>query len=263
MANVDTLQALFVEELRDLLDAEKQLVRTLPKLARKATSESLAVAFREHLEETRGHVNRLEQVFERIGTRASSKKCVGMQGLIEDGDESIQEAEDGPVRDAALIAAAQRAEHYEMAGYGTARTYATLLGHASAASLLEQTLNEEKAADAKLTGIAESLVNPEAAAEPSTSEERSSFAARTAEWLGSTAGAAVGQVGRLAGRFSGSRGRAGSAAAAKTSSGRSGGAGRASGRSASGTRSGARRAPGGGSRPRRAAAGSRTPRKSR
>jgi ferritin-like metal-binding protein YciE len=256
MANVDTLQALFVEELRDLLDAEKQLVRTLPKLARKATSESLAAAFQEHLEQTRGHVNRLEQAFERIGTRASAKKCVGMQGLIEDGEESIQEAEDGPVRDAALIAAAQRAEHYEMAGYGTARTYATLLGHTSAASLLEQTLNEEKAADAKLTGIAEGLVNPEAAAEPG-SKERSSFAVRTAAWLGSTAGAAVGQVGRLAGRFTGAKGRKGSAA---PSSARSGGGKRAGARRASGSRSGARRATSG-SRPRRAAAGSRTPRK--
>ena len=256
MANVDTLQALFVEELRDLLDAEKQLVRTLPKLARKATSESLAGAFREHLEQTRGHVIRLEQVFERIGTRASAKKCIGMQGLIEDGDETIEEAEDGPVRDAAIIAAAQRAEHYEMAGYGTARTYATLLGHTSAASLLEQTLNEEKAADAKLTGIAEGLVNPEAAAEPG-SEERSSFAVRTAAWLGSTAGAAVGRVGRLAGRFTGATGRTSSAAPSST---KSGGGRRAGARRASASRSGTRRATSG-SRPRRATAGSRTKRK--
>ena len=257
MPNVDTLQALFVEELRDLLDAEKQLVRTLPKLARKATSESLAAAFQEHLEETRGHVDRLEQVFERIGTRASAKKCVGMQGLIEDGEESIQEAEDGPVRDAALIAAAQRAEHYEMADYGTARTYATLLGHTSAASLLEQTLNEEKTADAKLTSIAEGLVNPEAAAEPG-SEKRGSFAVRTAEWLGSTAGAAVGQVGRLAGRFTGATGRKGSAA---PSSARPGGGRKAGARRASGSRSGTPRATSGGSRQRRATAGSRSPRK--
>jgi ferritin-like metal-binding protein YciE len=258
MAKVDTLQALFVQELRDLLDAEKQLVRTLPKLARKATTESLAAAFREHLEQTREHVDRLGQVFEQIGTRASAKKCVGMQGLIEDGDESIQEAEDGPVRDAAIIAAAQRAEHYEMAGYGTARTYATLLGHTSAASLLEQTLNEEKTADAKLTGIAERLVNPEAAAEPG-SEERGSFAMRTAEWLGSTAGAAVGQVGRLAGRrFTGAKGRTGPAAQAST---RSGSGRRAGTRRASGSRSGARRATSGGSRRRRATAVSRAPRR--
>ena len=166
MAKVDTLQSLFVEELRDLLDAEKQLVRTLPKLARMATAPTLAAAFREHLEETRGHVSRLEQALEGLGLRASSKKCVGMQGLIEDGQETIEEAEDGPVRDAALIGAAQRAEHYEMAGYGTARTFATLLGHAAIASVLESTLNEEKAADAKLTAIAEAMVNPEAAAEP-------------------------------------------------------------------------------------------------
>jgi ferritin-like metal-binding protein YciE len=223
MAKVDTLQSLFVEELRDLLDAEKQLVRTLPKLARMATAPTLAAAFREHLEQTRGHVTRLEQALEGLGLRASSKKCVGMQGLIEDGEETIEEAEDGPVRDAALIGAAQRAEHYEMAGYGTARTFATLLGHAAIASVLESTLNEEKAADAKLTGIAEAMVNPEAAAEPPHGD-RSGFAARTAEWLGSTAGAAAGQIGRFAGRLAGggqktasSTTRTGRPAARKTS----------------------------------------------
>ncbi len=204
MAKVATLQSLFVEELRDLLDAEKQLVRTLPKLARMATADTLAAAFREHLDETRGHVSRLEQALKSLGLRASSKKCVGMQGLIEDGQETIEEAEVGPVRDAALIGAAQRAEHYEMAGYGTARTFATLLGHAAIASTLETTLEEEKAADAKLTGIAEGMVNPEAAAEPAASDEAGGgFAARTAEWLGSTAGAAAGRIGRMAGRFTG------------------------------------------------------------
>jgi ferritin-like metal-binding protein YciE len=219
MAKVDTLQALFVEELRDLLDAEKQLVRTLPKLARKASSETLAAAFRAHLEQTRQHVSRLQQAFERLGLRASSKKCVGMQGLIEDGQESIGEAEDGPVRDAALIAAAQRAEHYEMSGYGTARTFATLLGHAEVASLLERSLEDEKAADLKLTGIAEALVNPDAADEEPSDAQGESFAARTAAWLGSTAGAAVSGVGRLAGRFTGAGTR-------KTGARRSGAAGR-------------------------------------
>jgi ferritin-like metal-binding protein YciE len=215
MAKVDTLQSLFVEELRDLLDAEKQLVRTLPKLARMATSETLASAFREHLAETRVHVSRLEQALEGLGLRATSKKCVGMQGLIEDGQESIDEAEDGPVRDAALIAAAQRAEHYEMAGYGTARTFASLLGHTAVASVLEGTLNEEKAADTKLTGIAEAMVNPEAAAEPS-SDNGPGFAARTAGWLGSTAGAAVNQIGQFAGRFGGARKPAAGASRAKS-----------------------------------------------
>jgi ferritin-like metal-binding protein YciE len=208
MAKVDTLQSLFVEELRDLLDAEKQLTRTLPKLAKMATAATLAAAFREHLAETREHVMRLEQGFQRLGLRASSKKCVGMQGLIEDGQESIEEAEDGPVRDAALIAAAQRAEHYEMAGYGTARTFAMLLGHSEIAPLLERTLEEEKAADAKLTRIAEGMVNPSAAAKaPASDDERAGLAARTAEWLGSTAGAAVGQIGQLAGRFAGRKAR--------------------------------------------------------
>jgi hypothetical protein len=159
-----------------------------------------------------------------------------MQGLIEDGQESIEEAEDGPVRDAALIAAAQRAEHYEMAGYGTARTFATLLGHGAIASTLESTLDEEKAADAKLTSIAEAMVNPEAAAEPASSDEgRAGFAARTAEWLGSTAGAAAGQIGRFAGRFagggaqkaaaSGRRGTSTKRASAAPSAGRAKGAG--------------------------------------
>ena len=215
MAKVDTLQSLFVQELRDLLDAEKQLVRTLPRMARMATSPTLSSALREHLEETRGHVSRLEQALESLGLRASSKKCVGMQGLIEDGEETIEEAEDGPVRDAALIGAAQRTEHYEMAGYGTARTFATLLGHAGIASVLESTLNEEKAADAKLTAIAEAMVNPEAAAEPPAGDDRSGFAARTAEWLGSTAGAAVGQIGRMAGRLAGAGQKMGSSGAVR------------------------------------------------
>jgi ferritin-like metal-binding protein YciE len=215
MAKVDTLQSLFVQELRDLLDAEKQLVRTLPRMARMATSPTLSSALREHLEETRGHVSRLEQALESLGLRASSKKCVGMQGLIEDGEETIDEAEDGPVRDAALIGAAQRTEHYEMAGYGTARTFATLLGHAGIASVLETTLNEEKAADAKLTTIAEAMVNPEAAAEPPAGDDRSGFAARTAEWLGSTAGAAVGQIGRMAGRLAGAGQKMGSSGAVR------------------------------------------------
>ena len=215
MAKVDTLQSLFVQELRALLDAEKQLVRTLPRMARMATSPTLSSALREHLEETRGHVSRLEQALESLGLRASSKKCVGMQGLIEDGEETIDEAEDGPVRDAALIGAAQRTEHYEMAGYGTARTFATLLGHAGIASVLETTLNEEKAADAKLTTIAEAMVNPEAAAEPPAGDDRSGFAARTAEWLGSTAGAAVGQIGRMAGRLAGAGQKMGSSGAVR------------------------------------------------
>jgi hypothetical protein len=171
-----------------------------------------------------------------------------MQGLIEDGEESIEEAEDGPVRDAALIGAAQRAEHYEMAGYGTARTFATLLGHGAIASALERTLDEEKAADAKLTGIAERMVNPDAAAEPPNAADRSGFAARTAEWLGSTAGAAAGQIGRFAGRLAGgqqktasSTRRTGRPAVRKT-----GGTGRAAATSSAAKRSSARasRSPG-------------------
>ena len=162
MAKVDTLQSLFVEELRDLLDAEKQLVRTLPKLARMATAPTLAAAFREHLEQTRGHVTRLEQALEGLGLRASSKKCVGMQGLIEDGREHVEADGDEDVIDAALIAAAQKVEHYEISAYGTAREHANCLGHAEIADLLQQTLDEEKEADRKLSALAEDLINRQA-----------------------------------------------------------------------------------------------------
>ena len=257
MAKVDTLQELFVEELRDLLDAEKQLVRTLPKLAKKATAETLAAAFREHLEETRNHVSRLEQALEGLGLRASSKKCVGMQGLIEDGQETIEEAEDGPVRDAALIGAAQRAEHYEMAGYGTARTFATLLGHGEIATLLESTLDEEKAADAKLTGIAEAMVNPEAAAEPASGRAgRGGVAARTAEWLGSTAGAAANQIGQLAGRFTGGKRPAASASRSRRAATAAQARGRSTGTNTRRTTSSRAASPTASARPQRRASGS-------
>jgi ferritin-like metal-binding protein YciE len=163
MAQLDSLDALFEEELRDIYDAEKQLTKALPKLAKKASDESLSEALTEHLQQTEEHVNRLEQVFDLIGRPARGKKCEGMQHLIAEGDEMMREAEDDATRDALMIAAAQKVEHYEIASYGTLRTWAGLLGKDDVVSLLEETLDEEKEADQKLTGLAESYVNEEAA----------------------------------------------------------------------------------------------------
>jgi ferritin-like metal-binding protein YciE len=156
------LQDLFVDQLRDLYSAEKQLVRALPKMAKKASDEGLKDAFTMHLEETRGHVERLEQIFESLGKRAGGKTCKAMQGLVEEGKEAMEEDAGPEVLDASLIAAAQRVEHYEMAGYGTVRAYANLLGNTAAAKLLQQTLDEEGAADKKLTKLAETSINIEA-----------------------------------------------------------------------------------------------------
>jgi ferritin-like metal-binding protein YciE len=154
---VESLQDLFIEQLQDLYDAEQQLVKALPKMANAATSDDLKNAFQEHLEKTKGHVERLEQVFEQMGERAKGKKCKGMEGLVKEGSEVISEDMDDDVKDAGLIAAAQRVEHYEIAGYGTVRTYASLLEQTEAADLLEQTLEEEKEADQTLTEIAENI----------------------------------------------------------------------------------------------------------
>jgi ferritin-like metal-binding protein YciE len=152
-----------IDELRDLLDAEKQVSKALPKMAKAASSEALKAAFQDHLRQTAGQIERLNQVFEQLGEPARGKKCEAMQSIIEEGQQMMKEAEAGPTRDALLIAAAQKVEHYEMASYGTARTFANQLGQTKAAGLLEQTLKEERATDEKLTGIAESTSNPQAA----------------------------------------------------------------------------------------------------
>jgi ferritin-like metal-binding protein YciE len=154
-----SLDDVFEAELKDLLSAEKQLVEALPEIAGAASSKDLAEAVNEHLEETRGHVKRLEQVFDEIGVPADSEHCEGMEGLISEGSEVAGAEGDGAARDAAIIGAAQRVEHYEIAAYGTARTLAKQLGHDRAAKLLSETLDEESAADEKLTRIAESSVN--------------------------------------------------------------------------------------------------------
>ena len=159
---IDSLQKLYVEELKDIYSAEKQILQALPKMAKKATNEQLRAAFQEHLEQTRGQVERLDRIFERLGKSSRGKKCKGMEGLLEEGKEVLEEDMDDEVRDAAMIAAAQRVEHYEIAAYGTVRTYAELLGEKGDAKLLQQTLNEEGDTDKKLSQLAESTVNLEA-----------------------------------------------------------------------------------------------------
>jgi ferritin-like metal-binding protein YciE len=151
---LNSLQDVFVEQLADLRSAEQQLVEALPKVARAASSDELRSAFEQHLEETRGHLGRLEEIFGRIETPAPAEHCEGMEGLIKEGEEVIGMSGDPMAKDAALIAAAQRIEHYEIAAYGTARTLADELGYDEATSLLDETLDEESDADKLLTKIA-------------------------------------------------------------------------------------------------------------
>jgi ferritin-like metal-binding protein YciE len=157
------LQDAFIDELRDTYDAEKQLMKALPKLARAATSDDLRQAFESHLEETRDQVSRLEEVFAAVGEKARGKHCDGIAGIIEEGASIMEDDFDDATMDACLIAAGQRAEHYEMAAYGTLVAWARVLGHDQAAALLEQTLAEEKAADETLSALAEGGINQEAA----------------------------------------------------------------------------------------------------
>jgi ferritin-like metal-binding protein YciE len=163
MAEKNTLHDAFLDELRDMYHAEKQLTSALPKLAKKAKSPDLTEAFRSHLAETENHVTRLEQVFAELGETAKAKTCEGMKGIIDEANEMIGESYDDETMDAVLIASAQRAEHYEIAAYGTLVTWARTMEHDSAADLLQQNLDEEKAADEKLTDIAESGINEQAA----------------------------------------------------------------------------------------------------
>ncbi len=159
----NSLNDLFVNQIEDLYDAENRLTKALPKMAEAANSNQLKQAFQQHLTETQGHVSRLETIFRELGVEPKRETCAAMKGLITEGEEMMGAKGDPEVKDAALIAAAQRVEHYEMSGYGTARTFAQRLGRTQAASLLQQTLNEETAADKKLTTIAESSVNRQAA----------------------------------------------------------------------------------------------------
>ena len=156
------LEELLVDELKDIYSAESQIVRALPKMARAASSPDLKRAFERHLEETRRQVERLDQIGNTLDVKLTGKKCKGMEGLIEEGKEIMEEDFDENAIDAGLIGAAQKVEHYEIAAYGTARTHATLLGYNKIARLLQQTLNEEGATDKKLTQLAESIINVEA-----------------------------------------------------------------------------------------------------
>lgn len=170
MSSVNNLQELLIDEIKDLYDAEKQLVKALPKMAKAATSPELKQGFTDHLEETKNHVFRLESVFERLSIPAKGKTCKAMQGLVEEGSEAIEL--DGPdaIRDACLIGAAQRVEHYEIAAYGTVRALAETLGEKEIVDLIEQTLEEEKSTDEKLTTLAET-VNEEANSVANQKEE--------------------------------------------------------------------------------------------
>ena len=153
----NSLKELYVEELKDLFSAENQLTKALPKMAKAASSDELRQGFEEHLEQTRGQVERLQQIFEQLGEKATGKKCLGMEGLIKEGAETMGEDFEDAMMDAALISAAQRVEHYEIAGYGSVIAYAELLGESEQASLLKETLEEEKETDEKLTELAKEI----------------------------------------------------------------------------------------------------------
>ena len=159
--SVSTIEELFIGELKDLYSAENQITKTLPKLVKAATTPELKKAFETHLKETEGQIERLNRIFEILGKSPRGKTCAGMKGVLEEGAEMLKETEEGSIRDAALISAAQRVEHYEMAGYGCVREYAKLLGQNEIAQLLDETLEEEKAADSKLGEVAKK-VNPAA-----------------------------------------------------------------------------------------------------
>ena len=173
MAEAGTLHDAFIEELRDAYDAEKQLTKALKKMAKAAASDGLRTAFESHLQETEGHVDRLEQVFASIEEKPRGKHCEGVAGIIEEGKAVMEEELDEATLDACLIASGQRAEHYEMAAYGTLVAWARAMGHEEAAVLLQETLDQEKAADEKLSSLAEGGINQDAAeaAHPEDEEE--------------------------------------------------------------------------------------------
>jgi len=176
---MQSLHELYVDELKDLYSAEKQIVKALPKMVKNATNPELKEAFSNHLDETEGHVDRLEKIFQMLGEKAGGKKCKGMEGLIEEAKELLEEDATEEVLDAGMISKAQHVEHYEMAGYGTVRTYAEQLGYADQAKLLQQTLDEEGKANDLLTQIAESSVNLDA--DEGSEEEEEETASRRSD----------------------------------------------------------------------------------
>jgi ferritin-like metal-binding protein YciE len=175
---LDTLRKLYIEELRDVYNAENQLLKALPKMAKGASSDELKQAFEDHLEQTQGHVERLEEIFEALDEKATGKTCKAMKGLVEEGSEILKEDGEESVLDAGIIAAAQKVEHYEIATYGTLRTWANLLGETEAAELLQETLDEEGATDKQLNELAEEIVNPEALREGEEAEMAGSSSRR-------------------------------------------------------------------------------------
>ena len=206
MPKIDSMQMLLVAELRDLLDAERRLTKALPKMAKAAESDELRQAFNEHLDQTEEHITRLEEALTALDVDPKGKTCHAMMGLIEEGSEHMSEDYgDESLRDAAIIGSAQKVEHYEIAAYGTAATFARLIGNDHVASLLEATLQEEKDADKRLTQIAESYVNPEAEEEGGGEEEEQG--AMTSSRGRSTGGRSTGRTGGSSG--GGSRGRSG------------------------------------------------------
>jgi ferritin-like metal-binding protein YciE len=184
---VESLRTHLVEELTDLLDAENQLTKALPKMAASATNRQLKSAFEGHLRQTRGQIARLDKALRQLGERPRRKTCEAMQGLISEGEDVMNKTPEGALRDAVMITAAQKVEHYEMASYGTVRTYAQVLGEPGVARLLEQTLREEKATDTKLTNIAERSVNERAATEWQAQEEQG-IVGRAGDWIQDTFG---------------------------------------------------------------------------
>jgi ferritin-like metal-binding protein YciE len=202
MASVASLREHLVEELNDLLNAEQQLIEALPMMAERASRRELKGAFRSHLAETKRHAQRAAQALKSLGEKVSGKTCEAMKGLLEEGQELVGGVEPGALQDAMMITAAQKVEHYEIATYGTVRTYAQVLGEKQVAALMAQTLREEKAADKKLTRIAEGQVNRQAAKE--FHQQKSTAAAATeaagsalekgAEWVGSAVGGAVARI---------------------------------------------------------------------
>jgi ferritin-like metal-binding protein YciE len=188
---VVSLRAHLIEELTDLLDAETQLTKALPKMATAASTKPLKAAFVKHLQETRGQITRLNKALSLLGERPRRKTCEGMQGLLSEGESVMKKTPEGALRDAVMITAAQKVEHYEMASYGTARTYARVLGEPGVVRLLEQSLKEEKAADGKLTTIAEGSVNGEAAEQWQSEDfDDEGMIVRSAAWVGGTLGSA-------------------------------------------------------------------------
>jgi len=196
MAYVASLREHVVEELNDLLSAEHQLIEALPEMQKKASRRELKAAFKSHLAETRGHAKRIEQALKLLAEQPSEKTCDAMKGLLEEGEE-LMEGSEGALRDAMMITAAQKVEHYEIATYGTIRTYAEILGERAVARLMAQTLKEEKAADKKLTVIAVGGINAQAATEWHEQQSAAETLQKSAEWLGSTVAGAVTQAKNL------------------------------------------------------------------